>query len=164
MATKNPHAPILGKLVEKKQHALRRAHVMLQKGREWLSPLELEPPIGYKKQKSLAEQIREQVRSEHLRQAALAAGAETFEEADDFDIPDDDFDPKSPYEEVFDPPIDRRIPPGTMFGPEPEVGPGRTATQPQNVAPDNPAAGVSPPAAGQGQGGAQPPPLAAANP
>lgn len=60
------------------------------------------PPVGYKAQASLAEQIRAMVRSERLAIEAERAGYETFEEADDFDV-GDDYDPSSPYEEVFDP-------------------------------------------------------------
>lgn len=65
-------------------------------------PTPIAPPVGYIKQPSLAEQIRSMVRSERLRQEVEAAGAETFEESDDFDI-GDDYDPDSPYEPVFDP-------------------------------------------------------------
>lgn len=69
-------------------------------GREYLDPTQIAPPIGYTRQKSLAEQIREMVRSENLRHLAEQAGHESFEEADDFEM--EDFDPTSPYEEVFD--------------------------------------------------------------
>lgn len=73
-----------------------------KEGREVPDPIPMAPPIGYKRQPSLTERIRDMVRSEHLRIAALEAGQETFEEADDFEV-GDDFDPNSPYEEVFDP-------------------------------------------------------------
>lgn len=42
------------------------------------------------------------VRSERLAAEAAAAGYESFEEADDFEV-GDDFDPSSPYETDFDP-------------------------------------------------------------
>lgn len=71
-------------------------------GREIPDPVPLAPPVGWKKQPSLAEQIREMVRSEKLAQEAAAAGYETFEEADDFDIPDDPVDPTTPYERTFE--------------------------------------------------------------
>lgn len=71
-------------------------------GREKPDPIPMAPPIGYVKQESLSDKIRSMVRSEHLRIAAMEAGAETFEEADDFEV-GEDYDPKSPYEEVFDP-------------------------------------------------------------
>lgn len=71
------------------------------RGRELPDPTPMAPPVGFKKQKSLTEQIREQIRSEALRFAAESAGAETFEDADDFEV--GDFDPSSPYEEQFEP-------------------------------------------------------------
>lgn len=69
-----------------------------------LDPRPMAPPIGYNRQPSLVDQIREMVRSEHLARAAAAAGAETFEEADDFDV-QDDYDLQSPWENEFDPPV-----------------------------------------------------------
>lgn len=71
---------------------------------EYPDPRPIAPPLGYIPEMSLAERIRAMVRSEHLRLAAMESGAETFEEADDFDV-DDDFDPSSPYEMFFDPPV-----------------------------------------------------------
>lgn len=71
-------------------------------GDEMLDPTPMAPPIGYKRQIPLHEQIRAMVRSEKLAMEAEAAGAETFDEADDFDI-DDEMDPSSPYEANFDP-------------------------------------------------------------
>lgn len=71
-------------------------------GRELLDPTPMAPPVGYKRQPSLSEQIREMVRSERLAADLDGLGFETLEEADDFDV-GDDFDPSSPYEEVFDP-------------------------------------------------------------
>lgn len=71
-------------------------------GREIVDGRPMAPPLGYKKTPSIADQVREMVRSENLRLAAIASGQETFEEADDFDV-DDDVDPTSPWEEYFDP-------------------------------------------------------------
>lgn len=73
-----------------------------EKGYEVPDPTPMAPPVGYRAQPSLRDQIREMVRSEKLALEAEAAGFETFDEADDFDV-GDDFDPTSPYEEVFDP-------------------------------------------------------------
>lgn len=73
-------------------------------GQEVNDPTPMEPPLGYKEQPSIAQQIRDMVRSEQLRLAVEAEGYETFEEADDFDV-GDDFDPTTPYENDFDPPI-----------------------------------------------------------
>lgn len=74
----------------------------LKLGREVLDSRPMAPPIGYKKQPSLAEQMREMIRGEALRRAALEQGFETFEESDDFDIPDDPVDPSTPYELEFE--------------------------------------------------------------
>lgn len=69
-------------------------------------PTPMAPPIGYKKQPSMVELVREMVRSERLRQEVEAAGQETFEEAEDFDIGDDPPDLKSGWENDFDPPLE----------------------------------------------------------
>lgn len=82
------------------------------KGRELPDPTPMAPPLGYKPRPSLAEQIRAMVRSEHLKQAAEAAGAESFEDADDFEV-GEDYDPTSPYENDFDPPVKELLHAGT---------------------------------------------------
>lgn len=68
-------------------------------GGEVLNPTPMQPPLGYKAQLSLAEQIRQQV-----RQLAHATDMdpETEEEADDFDIEDDPMI-HSPWENDFVP-------------------------------------------------------------
>lgn len=71
-------------------------------GKEFLDPTPMAPPLGYKQQPSMVDHIRNMIRSEKLRQEALDAGYETFEEADDFDV-GDDIDPHSPYEVDFEP-------------------------------------------------------------
>lgn len=71
-------------------------------GKEYPNPVPLEPPIGYIQQEPLHVQIRRMVLSERMAQEADAAGFDTPEEADDFDV-DDDYDPSSPWEEVFEP-------------------------------------------------------------
>lgn len=54
--------------------------------KEILNPTPVQPPLGYKPSKSLAEQIREQVRAlKHLDDTE----PETEEEADDFEIEED---------------------------------------------------------------------------
>lgn len=55
-------------------------------GEEILNPTPMQPPLGYKRTPSLAEQIRQQVRTlKNLEDNE----PETEEEADDFDIEDD---------------------------------------------------------------------------
>lgn len=55
-------------------------------GAEVLNPVPMQPPLGYKPQLSLAEQIRQQVRA---MSAMNQMEPETEEEADDFEIADD---------------------------------------------------------------------------
>lgn len=76
---------------------------LMRDGREYPDPTPVAPPVGFIKQPTLAETMKQMVRSEALRRAAQESGMETFEEADDFDV-GDDYDPRSPYEEQFDPP------------------------------------------------------------
>lgn len=73
-------------------------------GHEILNPVPLAPPLGYKPVPHLIDQIKEAVRSEMFRRDMEDAGVETFEEADDFDIPDDPF-PFSQYENEGDIPV-----------------------------------------------------------
>lgn len=73
-----------------------------EKGEEILDPTPISLPVGFSRPIPLNERIREMVRreaSEYARQNDL----ETFEEADDFNIGEDDYDPRSPWEEDFDP-------------------------------------------------------------
>jgi len=65
------------------------------KGEEVLDPTPMQPPLGYKRAPTLAEQIRQQVVAHKLE--ALDQLEETEEEADDFNI-DDDVEPYSPHE------------------------------------------------------------------
>jgi len=69
-------------------------------GRELPNPMPLEPPVGYKRHKTIAETMREMIRT--ASEEAKMAGAETEEEANDFDV-DEDWDPTTPYEHDFDP-------------------------------------------------------------
>jgi len=95
--------PLRGKEVDAEISTGKRGRYLDDRRREIPDPKPLAPPLGYKREPSLAERIREMVRGERLAAEARASGKETFEEADDFAI-DDEFDPNSPYEEDFDPP------------------------------------------------------------
>lgn len=66
-------------------------------GREIPDPTPVEMPVGFRHPPSLNDEIQRLIRNE-LSQAAAAQGAETFEEADDFDVDDDDGVPFSEYE------------------------------------------------------------------
>lgn len=87
-------------------------------GSEMPDPVPMAPPIGWVKQPSMVEHMRALIRSESLRMAAEASGAETFEEADDFDVPED-FEPVSAYEfeEIFEP--IRSAEPAAPLAPDP---------------------------------------------
>lgn len=109
-----------------------------QDGREVLDTTPVAPPVGYRRQPSMVENIRAMIRSEKLRQEAAEAGYETFEEADDFDV-GDDYDPTSPYEGDFEP-----LPP-----PEPpSAGPASQPAPPADPPSDGP---VTPAARTDGQ-------------
>lgn len=64
-------------------------------GMEKLDETPMQPPLGYKRAPTLAEQIRQQVVAAKL--AELDALEETEEEADDFEV-GDDWEPSSKYE------------------------------------------------------------------
>lgn len=124
-------------------------------GRERPDPTPEEPPLGYKKQPSIFDQVRAMVRSDKLKEEALAAGKETFEEADDFDL-DEDEDPHSPYENEFDPipDADRRALRGELPPlDDPELQRQYEATQPRQTR-SNPTAPVE----GAGEGSPDDPP------
>lgn len=81
-----------------------RHHFLDAHGREITDPRPMAPPVGYIKQPSIFELVRDQVQRE-LRLHAGDRDFETFEENEDFDIPDDPIDPHSQWENDFDPPM-----------------------------------------------------------
>lgn len=95
MPRKVDHEEMVDKqIIEKSREGYKRVY-------EIPDPTPMQPPLGWKRQPSLIETVRDMVRSEQLRQLVEADGQETFEEADDFIV--DEYDPSSPYEENFDP-------------------------------------------------------------
>lgn len=68
-----------------------------ENGGEVLDPTPMQPPLGYKKTPSLAEQIQQQVRIALLKRLEDEQLEETEDEADDFEV-GDDFEPLSQYE------------------------------------------------------------------
>lgn len=70
-----------------------------------LDPVPMAPPIGYKKQPSMVEIVRDMVRSERLAQEAASADLETFEESEDFDVGDEPGMPATPWVAEFDPSV-----------------------------------------------------------
>lgn len=79
------------------------------RGQEVPDPNPTTLPAGFKYPESLIETVRRLIRSESLSNYANSQEVDTFEEAEDFEIDDDSFDPSSPYEEVFDPVLQRGI-------------------------------------------------------
>ena len=71
------------------------------RNRELPDPVPLAPPVGWFKQPSMFDHVRDMVRGEHMRLYAESQGAETFEEASDFDVEDDLF-PASQFEDADD--------------------------------------------------------------
>lgn len=78
-----------------------------ENGHEIVDEAPIAPHLDMRRQPSLADRIREMVRSESIAREARESGRETFEEADDFEV-GDDFDPSSPYEEEFEGQFDTR--------------------------------------------------------
>lgn len=64
------------------------------RGEELLDPTPMQPPLGYKKQPSLADQIRQAVMASKYDE--YMSLEETEEEADDFEV--EDMEPFSPHE------------------------------------------------------------------
>lgn len=70
-------------------------------GRESLDPTPMAVPVGFRRPPSLIEQMRSMIRNE-LSEGAARGGRETFEEANDFELPDDPEDPTTPWEVAAD--------------------------------------------------------------
>lgn len=68
-------------------------------------PVPIAPPVGYKRQPTMVELMRATLHSEMLRRELAASGAETLEEADDFEVGDDPPSLESGYENDLDPPL-----------------------------------------------------------
>lgn len=104
MSTEAPHGyvTVRGVLLPRRYAAERsvQSQHLTPEGREKPNPVPMEPPVGYIKQPTIAETMRQMIRSASLE--AAYAGAETEEEANDFDV-DDEFDPTSPWEDEFEP-------------------------------------------------------------
>lgn len=85
-------------------------------GREILDSAPMAIPAGFKRPDSIADQVRRLVRSHELAKAAEAAGLETFEESEDFEV-DETFDPHTPYELQWDPVLGRDVAPADFNDP-----------------------------------------------
>ncbi len=85
-----------------------RCSVLNQDGHEMPSDKPLAIPAGFQIPETLNEQVARLVRHERFNQAMGEGDQDTFDEADDFNI-GDDFDPSSPFEQVFDPVLLRDV-------------------------------------------------------
>lgn len=74
-----------------------------KQGREILDPTPVEMPVGMKRPESLQQMIQRLVRAQ-ISQAAVDDGHESFEEANDFDIDEDDDLPLTVYEQMGEEP------------------------------------------------------------
>lgn len=107
----------------------------------------LAPPVGYKKTPSMVEIVRDMVRGERLAAEARAAGHETFEEAEDFDVGDDPELLRSPFENDHDPPLSEVL----QAGREEIARRDRERVSAAGASPRSP--GVAPPSDGPGSFG-----------
>lgn len=73
--------------------------------REMVSSVPIAAHVRVGVRETEVDRIRRLIKSEQMTLAALQSGHETFEEADDFDIPEDPIEPTTPYEEVFEPEV-----------------------------------------------------------
>lgn len=74
--------------------------VLTRDGLEVLDNRPVELPVGFERPESIQETIRRLVTDPALRAELEGKDIETFDDADDFEIPDDE--PVSPHEENFD--------------------------------------------------------------
>lgn len=74
-----------------------------KKGYEYLDPVPKSASLGFKKPPTLQEMIKQMVQSENWRRAMDQQGMETFEEAEDFEVDDEELPIKSPWELQYDP-------------------------------------------------------------
>lgn len=86
-------------------------------GREIPDPTPVELPVGFKKQETVAQMVARLVRRD-MSEYAARNDMETFAEADDFELEDEDFDPSTPYEVQFDQTLQREITPADFTDPE----------------------------------------------
>lgn len=96
---------VKARIAEKQYRDKLRARGFNDAGKFIPDAVPMAPPIGYKRQPSMVEIVRNMVRSEKLAEEARTAGMETFEESEDFDVGDDGEDLRSGFENDFDPPV-----------------------------------------------------------
>lgn len=102
--------PVTGAYYDRETGELLSEGRLNDAGQETLDPRPMEIPAGFKRPETTAEIIQRLVRRE-VSEAASAGGHETFEEASDFEVEDDEVLPDTPYEAVFDPILGRDVTP-----------------------------------------------------
>lgn len=75
-------------------------------GQEICDPDPLSIPVKFRRPMSVAEEVAKLMRNPEFRRRLDDLGLESFDEADDFNIPDDPIDPLTPYEDGFEPGAD----------------------------------------------------------
>lgn len=83
-------------------NGLRQSLLSLDGRFEYPDPVPMEPSVGLQPASGMRHLVQQLIREE-MSQLAEDMEMETFDEADDFDVADDPIDPKTPYEEHFDP-------------------------------------------------------------
>lgn len=113
-------------------------------GREIPDPQPIEIPLRFRSGPTIDQKMK-QMLVNLLNQQAREQGTETFEEANDFDIPDDFDDPLTPYEIVemhLDQPADQALTPPLQSGVAPPgAGPADPAPGSEVPTPSQPGNG-----------------------
>lgn len=119
-----------------------RAFLVEDGRKEFGDPVPIAPPVGMTRPLTTEERFRRIIRSEHMARLAEAAGVDTFEEAEDFDVDDDPQPPLTPYEEaLLEPPV--RLP--EPVAKANAAGGGKGSGSPKKPAPPAPDEDAEPP-------------------
>lgn len=103
--------PVTG-VVKFTKRISRQDRFLNKAGQEIPDPRPMSPALGRKPETTIRDYVATLVRSERLAQEAEAAGFETFEEANDFEVGDDYF-PDSQYENDLEPSLAELVREGT---------------------------------------------------
>lgn len=89
---------------------MRRISTLDDRGHELMDQSRVAMPAGFKEPESMEQMMRRLIRQPDFgRVISGDEDAETFADADDFDVPDDPADPSSVFEENFDPGLGRSV-------------------------------------------------------
>lgn len=90
-------------MLEKLKEHLRGLCGYNKRGEEIPDSTPVALPVGFTRPKTLQQTMRELLRNEEFLRAQEAAEVESFDEADDFDVGEQDPLDGTPYEDCFDP-------------------------------------------------------------